>query len=87
MQRTNLTVDKIRVGVNRRYQELMQTDGYVTDTNGCKPVFSFFFFFFCCCILSSRHPVNPPFNPNRSLERLVLHLMSIYGTFRLLSSV
>ena len=29
-QRINLTVDKIRVEVNRRYQELMQTDGYVT---------------------------------------------------------
>lgn len=28
--RINLTVDKIRVEVNRRYQELMQTDGYVT---------------------------------------------------------
>lgn len=31
-QRINLTVDKIRVGVNRRYQELMQADGYVTAT-------------------------------------------------------
>ena len=29
-QRINHTVDKIRVDVNRRYQELMQTDGYVT---------------------------------------------------------
>ena len=29
-QRINRTVDKIRVDVNRRYQELMQTDGYVT---------------------------------------------------------
>ena len=29
-QRINLAVDKIRVEVNRRYQELMQTDGYVT---------------------------------------------------------
>ena len=29
-QRINHTVDKIRVEVNRRYQELMQTDGYVT---------------------------------------------------------
>ena len=29
-QRINLAVDKIRVDVNRRYQELMQTDGYVT---------------------------------------------------------
>ena len=29
-QRINLVVDKIRVEVNRRYQELMQTDGYVT---------------------------------------------------------
>lgn len=28
-QRINLAVDKIRVEVNRRYQELMQTDGYV----------------------------------------------------------
>ena len=27
-QRINLAVDKIRVEVNRRYQELMQTDGY-----------------------------------------------------------
>ena len=26
----NLAVDKIRVEVNRRYQELMQSDGYVT---------------------------------------------------------
>jgi len=26
----NCAVDKIRVEVNRRYQELMQTDGYVT---------------------------------------------------------
>lgn len=31
-QRINLAVDKIRVEVNRRYQELMQTDGYVTAT-------------------------------------------------------
>lgn len=29
-QRINYAVDKIRVEVNRRYQELMQTDGYVT---------------------------------------------------------
>lgn len=29
-QRINLAVDKIRLAVNRRYQELMQTDGYVT---------------------------------------------------------
>ena len=29
-QRINLVVDKIRVEVNRRYQELMQADGYVT---------------------------------------------------------
>ena len=29
-QRINLAVDKIRVEVNRRYQELIQTDGYVT---------------------------------------------------------
>ena len=29
-QRINLAVDKIRVEINRRYQELMQTDGYVT---------------------------------------------------------
>jgi len=29
-QRINRAVDKIRVEVNRRYQELMQTDGYVT---------------------------------------------------------
>ena len=29
-QRINHAVDKIRVDVNRRYQELMQTDGYVT---------------------------------------------------------
>ena len=26
----NLAMDRIRVDVNRRYQELMQTDGYVT---------------------------------------------------------
>ncbi len=31
-QRINRAVDKIRVEVNRRYQELMQTDGYVTAT-------------------------------------------------------
>ena len=29
-QKINLAVDKIRVEVNRRYQELMQADGYVT---------------------------------------------------------
>lgn len=29
-QKINRTVDKIRVDVNRRYQEIMQTDGYVT---------------------------------------------------------
>lgn len=28
-QRINLAVDKIRLAVNRRYKELMQTDGYV----------------------------------------------------------
>lgn len=28
----NLAIDRIRVDVNRRYQELMQTDGYVTAT-------------------------------------------------------
>lgn len=28
-QKINHTVDKIRVDVNRRYQEMMQTDGYV----------------------------------------------------------
>lgn len=28
--KNNRAVDKIRVEVNRRYQELMQTDGYVT---------------------------------------------------------
>ena len=32
-QRINLAVDKIRVEVNRRYQELMQTDGYVPPPN------------------------------------------------------
>jgi len=31
-QKINVTVDRIRVEVNRRYQELMQTDGYVTVT-------------------------------------------------------
>jgi hypothetical protein len=37
-QKINLAVDRIRVDVNRRYQELMQTDGYVTATklkNAC----------------------------------------------------
>lgn len=36
-QRINIAVDKIRVEVNRRYQELMQTDGYVTaaELKGC----------------------------------------------------
>ena len=29
-QKINRAVDKIRVDVNRRYQEMMQTDGYVT---------------------------------------------------------
>ncbi len=29
-QKINHAVDKIRVDVNRRYQEMMQTDGYVT---------------------------------------------------------
>ena len=29
-QKINIAVDRIRVEVNRRYQELMQTDGYVT---------------------------------------------------------
>ncbi|MDR2948013.1 MAG: phage integrase SAM-like domain-containing protein, partial [Prevotella sp.] len=29
-QKINLAIDRIRVDVNRRYQELMQTDGYVT---------------------------------------------------------
>lgn len=29
-QKINHTIDRIRVDVNRRYQELMQTDGYVT---------------------------------------------------------
>ena len=34
----NLAVDKIRVEVNRRYQELMQSDGYVgRQTAGCLP--------------------------------------------------
>lgn len=28
----NVAIDRIRVDVNRRYQELMQTDGYVTAT-------------------------------------------------------
>jgi len=32
-QRINRAVDKIRVEVNRRYQELMQTDGYVTGSS------------------------------------------------------
>ncbi len=31
-QKINVAVDRIRVEVNRRYQELMQTDGYVTAT-------------------------------------------------------
>lgn len=31
-QRINIAVDKIRVEVNRRYQELMQTEGYVAAT-------------------------------------------------------
>ncbi|MDR0660462.1 MAG: site-specific integrase, partial [Prevotellaceae bacterium] len=30
--KTNLILDKIRMDINRRYQELMQTDGYVTAT-------------------------------------------------------
>jgi integrase len=37
-QKINLAIDRIRVDVNRRYQELMQTDGYVTATklkNAC----------------------------------------------------
>lgn len=29
-QKINVAIDRIRVDVNRRYQELMQTDGYVT---------------------------------------------------------
>ena len=29
-QKINAAVDRIRVDVNRRYQELMQSDGYVT---------------------------------------------------------
>ena len=29
-QKINIAIDRIRVDVNRRYQELMQTDGYVT---------------------------------------------------------
>lgn len=33
VQRINRAVDKIRVEVNRPYQELMQTDGYVTAEN------------------------------------------------------
>lgn len=31
-RQTNSPVDRIRVEINRRYQELMQTDGYVTAT-------------------------------------------------------
>ena len=31
-QKINHAIDRIRVDVNRRYQELMQTDGYVTAT-------------------------------------------------------
>ena len=31
-QRINVCVDKIRVDVNRHYQQMMQTDGYVTAT-------------------------------------------------------
>lgn len=31
-QKINVAVDRIRVDVNRRYQELMQIDGYVTAT-------------------------------------------------------
>ena len=31
-QKINRAIDRIRVDVNRRYQELMQTDGYVTAT-------------------------------------------------------
>lgn len=30
VQKINIAIDKIRVEANRRYQELMQTDGYVT---------------------------------------------------------
>ncbi|GLL54785.1 hypothetical protein KUBF_24470 [Bacteroides finegoldii] len=37
-QRINLAVDKIRVEVNRRYQELMQTDGYVPPPNSKTPI-------------------------------------------------
>ncbi len=29
-QKINIAVDKIRVEVNRHYQEMMQTDGYIT---------------------------------------------------------
>ena len=38
-QRINLAVDKIRVEVNRRYQELMQTDGYGSPAGGRSPDF------------------------------------------------
>jgi hypothetical protein len=31
-QKINRAIDRIRVDINRRYQELMQTDGYVTAT-------------------------------------------------------
>jgi len=31
-QKINRAIDRIRVDVNQRYQELMQTDGYVTAT-------------------------------------------------------
>jgi hypothetical protein len=31
-QKINLAIDRIRVDVNRHYQELMQADGYVTAT-------------------------------------------------------
>ena len=38
-QKINAAVDRIRVDVNRRYQELMQSDGYVhcCQAEGCLP--------------------------------------------------
>ena len=41
-QRINIAIDKIRVEVNRRYQELMQTDGYVTLECSLCPAVSHF---------------------------------------------
>ena len=72
-QRINLAVDKIRVEVNRRYQELMQTDGYVTAAK-LKDAYLWSRLNHCSLLV-----INPGNNNDKQFSLLLEEYRSLFG--------